>query len=344
MDHTEIPVPEDSDGDSCKTKKSEVESFFPEPVDPDVPSTSKRSRKKRLDLNSCFSISNFICSESYCGLTLPDEASLDQHYRQHYQQELEKLKNIRIKKKPENSELLELRSTRNNALQKLKARREDRHCRRVTGVSSGLSSGDAGVTECPVCENDIEGSTENLKVHFSSCLKSNHTNTVEEDFIDVDDEDYEEYEWAGQKRIRSTSLFKGGLKAAGFLTIKKTREDEVLDVIGDDEEIGTAQYNDTDLLNIEDEVDNSDEAIDIKECAAQTSSDVDTSKPSTSSCSQNNSPICKICMSSYDSPLTSTTCWHVHCERCWMLALGSKKLCPQCKAIVTPGDLRKIYL
>lgn len=339
-----IPVPEDHDSDTCKANITELVSSYPEPVDPDVPSTSKRCRKRRLDLNSCFSISNYICSESYCGLTLPDEASLDQHYRQHFVQELEKLKNIRIKKKPENSDLLDLRNTRNIALEKLKARREDRICRRLTGSTLGSSSEDAAVTECPVCEINIEGSPENLKDHFSVCLMSKQTDTLEEDFIDVDDEDYEEYEWAGQKRIRSTSLFKGGLKAAGFLTIKKTREDEVLDVIGDDEEIGTAQYNDNDLLNIEDEVvDDLDDAS-TKDCPAQTVSLVDTSEPSTSSSSQYNSPMCKICMSSYDSPLTSTTCWHVHCERCWMLALGSKKLCPQCKAIVTPGDLRKIYL
>jgi len=344
MDHAQIPVPDDHDSDSCKTKKSEVESSCLESVDPDVPSTSKRCRKRRLDLNSCFSVSNYICSESYCGLTLPDEASLDQHYRQHFEQELEKLRNIRIKKKPENSDLLDLRNTRNNALLKLKARREDRHCRRITGVSSGISSGDAAVTECPVCETHIEGSPGDLKDHFSICLRSKHTDTEEEDTIDVDDEDYEEYEWAGQKRIRSTSLFKGGLKAAGFLTIKKTREDEVLDVTGDDEEIGTAQYNDNDLLNIEDEVIDNSEDASTQKCPAESASHFDTSEPSTSSSSQYNSPMCKICMSSYDSPLTSTTCWHVHCERCWMLALGSKKLCPQCKAIVTPGDLRKIYL
>ena len=36
--------------------------------------------------------------------------------------------------------------------------------------------------------------------------------------------------------MRSTSLFRGGLAAAGFLTIQQTREDEVLDVTGEGEE------------------------------------------------------------------------------------------------------------
>jgi len=348
MNTAESTVSEADLTSETKLGKSEVVNSYPVPIlDTDIPSTSKRSRKRRLDLNSCFSVSNFICSESYCGLTLPDEDSLEQHYRQHFHQELEKLKNIRIKKKPENSEVQDLRNARKDALEKLKARREDRIMRRAAG-NLGISSNfeDVAVTECPICQLHIlEDSGGNLRDHFSACVRSQQAGTAEDDFIDVDDEDYEEYEWAGQKRIRSTSMFKGGLKAAGFLTIKKTREDEVLDVIGDDEEIGTAQYNDTDLLNIEDEVLDSASEVSInRESPSEPECSADTSEPSTSSITPFNNPMCKICMSSYDSPLTSTTCWHVHCERCWMLALGSKKLCPQCKAIVTPSDLRKIYL
>merc|ERR1712183_129537 len=200
--------------------------------------------------------------------------------------------------------------------------------------NSSVADGEV-LHDCPLCHIAVQGTCEDLKKHFSGCLRV-HNSHLDNEYIDVDEEDYEEYEWAGQRRIRSTSLFKGGLKAAGFLTIKQTREDEVLDVIGDDDlETGTAQYNDSDLLRIEDEV---------LDSSSDTSINDDNSGPSTSSSSQHSSPICKICMSSYSNPLTSTTCWHVHCEKCWLLALGAKKLCPQCKAIVTPGDLRKIYL
>ena len=54
--------------------------------------------------------------------------------------------------------------------------------------------------------------------------------------------------------------------------------------------------------------------------------------------------MCNICMDSYKTPLVSTVCWHVSCEECWMRALGAKKLCPQCKVIIQPKHLRKIYL
>ncbi|XP_055950016.1 E3 ubiquitin-protein ligase RNF220-like [Argiope bruennichi] len=53
---------------------------------------------------------------------------------------------------------------------------------------------------------------------------------------------------------------------------------------------------------------------------------------------------CLICMEPYTKPVVSTTCWHVHCEECWLMTLGVKKLCPQCNMIVFPTDLRKIYL
>ena len=56
------------------------------------------------------------------------------------------------------------------------------------------------------------------------------------------------------------------------------------------------------------------------------------------------STLCNICLNTYVTPLVATGCWHVHCEQCWLRALGSKKLCPQCKLIVQPKDLRKIYL
>ncbi|KAJ1914522.1 hypothetical protein IWQ60_008783 [Tieghemiomyces parasiticus] len=55
-------------------------------------------------------------------------------------------------------------------------------------------------------------------------------------------------------------------------------------------------------------------------------------------------PTCLICMDPYTDPLTSTACWHVHCEQCWLHTLATKKLCPQCQVITQPADLRRIYL
>ena len=54
--------------------------------------------------------------------------------------------------------------------------------------------------------------------------------------------------------------------------------------------------------------------------------------------------MCNICLGSYNTPLVSTVCWHVSCQECWLRALGSKKLCPQCKVIIQAKHLRRIYL
>ena len=67
--------------------------------------------------------------------------------------------------------------------------------------------------------------------------------------VDVEgDEDitYEEYEWCGQTRIRTSTLLPGGLGASGFPTLQKEEDDDDdldLDVDGDDEaSYGQAQY------------------------------------------------------------------------------------------------------
>ena len=40
----------------------------------------------------------------------------------------------------------------------------------------------------------------------------------------------ETYTWAGQTRIRSSSLVDGGLRGAGFLTITRGDEDQVREI------------------------------------------------------------------------------------------------------------------
>ncbi|XP_040271778.1 E3 ubiquitin-protein ligase Rnf220-like [Bufo bufo] len=57
-----------------------------------------------------------------------------------------------------------------------------------------------------------------------------------------------------------------------------------------------------------------------------------------------NTHTCHICLDAYTVPVASIQCWHIHCEACWLRALGSKKLCPQCNTITSPSDLRRVYL
>lgn len=82
---------------------------------------------------------------------------------------------------------------------------------------------------CPVCSMPVPG---DINLHVESCLKRsertsgaiNGANSDEDDegSIDVEGEAYEEYEWAGQTRIRASSLLEGGYSGAGIsLALKK---------------------------------------------------------------------------------------------------------------------------
>ncbi|XP_077393560.1 E3 ubiquitin-protein ligase RNF220a isoform X2 [Festucalex cinctus] len=77
----------------------------------------------------------------------------------------------------------------------------------------------------------------------------------DDDSADMDGDSgrgFEEYEWAGQKRIRATALLEGGFRATGFATcsIKESGDSDAdLDVDGDDTlEYGKAQYTEADII------------------------------------------------------------------------------------------------
>lgn len=70
---------------------------------------------------------------------------------------------------------------------------------------------------CPVCNERLSGSPEELTQHVERCLNKHNAGngsnvTLDEEEVDVegDTETFEEYEWAGQKRIRATSMLVGG--------------------------------------------------------------------------------------------------------------------------------------
>lgn len=79
---------------------------------------------------------------------------------------------------------------------------------------------------CPVCNERIP---DDINLHVELCLRrhernngsSSATNNDDDDeddiSIDVEGESYEEYEWAGQTRVRASSLLEGGYSAAGAM-------------------------------------------------------------------------------------------------------------------------------
>ncbi|CAD6204961.1 GSCOCG00003072001-RA-CDS, partial [Cotesia congregata] len=71
---------------------------------------------------------------------------------------------------------------------------------------------------CPVCNERLSGTPEELNQHVERCLAKHnggnpgsHVNLDDEEVdVEGDAETFEEYEWAGQRRIRATSMLVGG--------------------------------------------------------------------------------------------------------------------------------------
>lgn len=260
---------------------------------------------------------------------------------------------------------------------------------------------------CPVC--NVNFPQAQIHEHANECLRLNGQNGEQRQSSDDDDEseEYEEYEWAGQKRIRVSTLVQGGYRALNVgQTIKYANgqqgnddEDDV-NVDEDDTHIyGPTQYGEADVIplsnednengtaseadltmyvrslissnetpkNHSSETERTTEELDAT-ASVEPSTSASTSRGSRSTRSTNNNNNqqqiieslkarlrlyekqaqskfkCLICIDDYKNPAISVSCWHVHCEQCWLQTLGARKLCPQCNSITTPKDLRRIYL
>ncbi|KAH8312609.1 hypothetical protein KR044_011669 [Drosophila immigrans] len=242
---------------------------------------------------------------------------------------------------------------------------------------------------CPVCNKSFPQSQ--IQEHANQCLRNGHASSEDDD----DSEEYEEYEWAGQKRIRVSTLVQGGYSALSLgQTIKynggqqANDDDDDVNVDEDDTHIyGPTQYGEADVIPLANEdADEGDatsyvrrlisanetpksssvqpansETTDAMDESASTSHGA-TSRGSKSAANQTqiieslkarlrlfeqqaqSKFKCLICIDDYKNPAISVSCWHVHCEQCWLQTLGARKLCPQCNSITTPKDLRRIYL
>ncbi|XP_030756108.1 E3 ubiquitin-protein ligase Rnf220-like [Sitophilus oryzae] len=216
---------------------------------------------------------------------------------------------------------------------------------------------------CPICNKEV---SEDITIHVELCLRRTEQNGSDQDDENIDIETFEEYEWAGQSRVRATSLMQGGLSNLGT-PIQLAEEDEDLNVDGDGDIYGSPQYSEQDIiLPCEDAAENqalrkavvgtSPNKLNLEEKQEASNSAKNKGDPVLEALknrirdlesrleSKNDIYKCLICMERYTTPVISVCCWHVHCEQCWLQTLGAKKLCPQCNMITSASDLRRIYI
>lgn len=148
----------------------------------------------------------------------------------------------------------------------------------------------ADVQTCFICQQQLYGDLEDINLHIDSCLSNpasvsmqESEQEIEEEEEYIDDSDnvndnietpvqestpaaWEEYEWAGQVRVRASAMMEGGYGGAGFATASKIEvdddDDEDLDVEDDDAaQFGVTQYTERDIVVNMDENNENDSAL-----------------------------------------------------------------------------------
>nr|XP_023025752.1 E3 ubiquitin-protein ligase Rnf220 [Leptinotarsa decemlineata] len=306
---------------------------------------SCRIKKKQTDPTCC----------PICSVTIRD-TEVDIHLNS----EIEKLNKLPSSKYKVNSKSNPSSSSHNNTdknwetFQKVRSNRQTRQ-RTKTRKRRAEDT-------CPICNNEV---SEDLILHVELCLRRSETANGSESDENIDVEAFEEYEWAGQSRIRATALLQGSVSNLGT-SITMAEEDEDLNVDVDDTQMyGLPQYHEKDVILPCDNPGATALRMAVtgsqpKKLCIRTDNDSINTEHS-SGCdpiievlkrrireleSKNKEDVfkCLICMERYRNPVISVCCWHVHCEECWLMTLGAKKLCPQCNMITSPADLRKIYM
>ncbi|XP_004537059.1 E3 ubiquitin-protein ligase Rnf220 [Ceratitis capitata] len=192
----------------------------------------------------------------------------------HFEQEMERLKHLQNKAVSEATAELFQQSASNAVAQREERRKpwtifqrvqRNRHSR--IKRRTGKRPAPPAEQQCPVCNASF--SLEEIQQHAEQCLRWRSGTTNGRDGggsssnEDEDTEEYEEYEWAGQKRIRASSLLQGGYAAIGIGqnvgnsasgSVQNSNqagddEEEDLNVDEDDTQIyGPAQYAEADVI------------------------------------------------------------------------------------------------
>lgn len=53
---------------------------------------------------------------------------------------------------------------------------------------------------------------------------------------------------------------------------------------------------------------------------------------------------CPTCQHRMTTPVLNVSCWHLKCEKCWLKAVGTKKVCSICSGPASVKELRKVHI
>eukprot|EP00090_Calanus_glacialis_P015962 TRINITY_DN25072_c0_g1_i1.p1 TRINITY_DN25072_c0_g1~~TRINITY_DN25072_c0_g1_i1.p1 ORF type:complete len:311 (-),score=48.29 TRINITY_DN25072_c0_g1_i1:90-1022(-) len=53
---------------------------------------------------------------------------------------------------------------------------------------------------------------------------------------------------------------------------------------------------------------------------------------------------CPTCPEKMSTPVLNVSCWHLKCEKCWLKAVGTKKVCTICSGPASVKELRRVHV
>ncbi|TPX62438.1 hypothetical protein SpCBS45565_g07030 [Spizellomyces sp. 'palustris'] len=115
--------------------------------------------------------------------------------------------------------------------------------KRPRGGNDPYAEGDGNT--CFMCGDVLPTDSEMVNRHIDQCLAAQMAGPATTSDDTNGGQMWEEYEWAGQTRVRATAMLEGGLAASGFSVHKKTDEDTDEEIDIDDDgtgEFGESQY------------------------------------------------------------------------------------------------------
>ncbi|KZS88157.1 hypothetical protein SISNIDRAFT_490342 [Sistotremastrum niveocremeum HHB9708] len=118
--------------------------------------------------------------------------------------------------------------------------------RKKIGASRGMVNG-GDISICPVCEMEVPGDRDVVEAHVDACILG----SVEAERQRMDDEGLEQYETAGETRVRVIGMT--GTRGMGFDVRDSTQVDvdDELDIDGDEEDMyGEAQFTERDVITL----------------------------------------------------------------------------------------------
>jgi len=229
---------------------------------PDDLRTSRRRKKSPLDPSCC----------PVCGITLRSS-----DLESHFVQEIERLERVsrsyrsaathssvspssssmsapsttQAQKREQDTRWETFHRIRINRTNRVRAKaRKRRADEREDLPMDSAAAGSSSNTPCPICGEKMYGTAEELNLHVVQCLRRNGEEDDDDEPLDVEGDSYEEYEWAGQRRVRVTTMLEGGFGGIRMQISKTTCDDEMEDVVVDGDDtatFGVSQFDENDI-------------------------------------------------------------------------------------------------